>query len=637
MDKLDAWMEREIGDKSSKKSSKKTSRKRSSQKKRNFSNKKRKAKPAKSGNKPHKQNQNRSKKPTKKPVKAAPKKPTKILKGKVKMIPLGGLNEVGKNMMAFEYENDIIIIDMGLEFPSEDLLGIDYVIPDTTYLEDNKKRIKAVIITHGHLDHIGGIPYILPKLDFPPLYATKLTMGFIKKRSAEFKQEKLTKFREFKANERLKFGAFTLDFFQVAHSIPDAVGVMITTPVGKYVHTGDFKFDPNPAHNHHRTDINKLRKIGGMGITGLFCESTNSLKEGHSISENEVGIILEQIVKDSPKRLIIASFASQMGRIQHILDAAQKHGRKVYLSGRSMTNNIEISQRLGYLKCKKGFISDIRRYKKDKPKDENTLILTTGSQGESVSAMTRIANKDHPHIRIKKGDTIVFSSSPIVGNERAIYSVINNLALQGAEVIHNQMMDVHASGHAKRDELIKMINLVKPKYLIPIHGEYFMRQELGRMAVENCGIKDENVIMIQNGDVLVADKNKISVANDSIETKYILIDGSGEGQLDSPVQVDRGMMKQNGALVILVHIHKKSKRLKKTPDVVSRGFIYMHESEEITKDICSIAGDAYKKIIKKRPTAPRKDIKVYIKQTVDKYTRQKLERRPLIIPLIIEN
>jgi ribonuclease J len=307
----------------------------------------------------------------------------------------------------------------------------------------------------------------------------------------------------------------------------------------------------------------------------------------------------------------------------------------VFISGRSMSNNIDIASKLGYLKYPAGLVFDIKKYQEQTP-DKNTLILTTGSQGESVSAMTRIASNEHPHIRVKKGDTIVFSSSPIIGNERAIYTVINNLALMGAEVIHDRMMDVHASGHAKQDELEKMISLVKPKYLIPIHGEYYMRQSLGRLGVQRCGIPESNVIMIQNGDVLLVDRQGIQKSKEVIETKYILIDGRGEGTLGSQVQYDREMMSQNGAVIVLVHINKKTKKLSKTPDVVSRGFIYMHESEEITQEICDLAGEAYKRITSKRGDIPRKEIKMFIKQTIDKYTRQKLERRPLIIPLIIE-
>lgn len=559
-------------------------------------------------------------------------KETQILKGKLKIIPLGGLNEVGKNMTAFEYEDDIIIVDMGLEFPSEDMFGIDYVIPDISYLEDNKKRIRGVVITHGHLDHIGGIPYILPKLDFPPLFATKLTIGLIKKRIDEFKQDKLAQLNIISPDQILKLGQFTFSFFRVAHSIPDCVGIIIDTPIGKVVHTGDFKFDATPARNQAPADIHKMEALGSQNVLALFCESTNALKPGHSMSELDVGICLTKIIKEAPARVIIASFSSQVGRIQQILDAAVANNRKVFVSGRSMSETMSISASLGYLSFPKDLIFDIKKYKKIP--DEQALILTTGSQGEAVSALTRISTGEHPHVKVQKGDMIVLSSSPIIGNEQAISTVINRLTMLGAEVIHNQIMDVHTSGHGKQDELARMINYVKPKYLIPIHGEYYMRQGLSKVAQQKCGMKENQVLMIQNGNILIAEPNSVKVSEEVVETKYILIDGLGEGHFDSQVQMDREIMSQNGALVVLVYV--RGKQLGRTPDVVSRGFIYMHESEEITKEISQLAADAFRRIMDKNPGANRQDIKKYIRQTIDKYTHTKIERRPLIIPLLIE-
>lgn len=571
--------------------------------------------------------------------KALPKtrqsKPAQILQGKLKIIPLGGLNEVGKNMMALEYENDIIIIDMGFEFPSEDLLGIDYVIPDVSYLEDNKKRIRGVLITHGHLDHIGGIPYILPKLDFPPIFATKLTIGLVQKRIEEFKQEKLAKLNVIEPGKRFRLGTFIIDFFRVAHSIPDATGIIIDTPIGKIVHSGDFKFDETPARNLHHADTKKMEELGRQNVLALFCESTNALKPGHSISEQQVGHILDEIIGTAKGRVIVASFSSQIGRVQQVLDAAAKHKRKVFVSGKSMRDNIEISYKLGYLTVEKDIIKDVKRYK-DTP-DEGTLILTTGSQGEEVSALTRMANNEHAHVKVQKGDTIVLSSSPIPGNERAIHTVINSLTMLGADVIHNQMMDVHTSGHGNQDELTRMINYVKPRYLIPVHGEFYMRKGLAQLGQKRCNIPEERILMLQNGDVLIGERGgRLSVAKEKIDTKYILIDGSGEGQVGSQVQVDREIMSQNGALIVLIYITRKTQKISRDPDVISRGFIYMHESDEITNEISKMAITAYKNIQEKNPGANRKDIKKYIRQTLDKLTHQKLERRPLIVPLIVE-
>lgn len=567
--------------------------------------------------------------------KTRPSKPTQILQGKLKIIPLGGLNEVGKNMMALEYENDIIIIDMGFEFPSEDLLGIDYVIPDVTYLEDNKKRIRGVLITHGHLDHIGGIPYILPKLDFPPIFATKLTIGLVQKRIEEFKQERMAKLNVIEPGKRFRLGTFVIDFFRVAHSIPDATGIIIDTPVGKIVHTGDFKFDETPARNQLPADTKKMEELGRQNVLALFCESTNALKPGHSISEQQVGRILDEIIGTSKGRVIVASFSSQIGRVQQVIDAAAKHKRKVFVSGKSMRDNIEISHKLGYLTVERDVIKDVKRYK-DVP-DEQTLILTTGSQGEEVSALTRMANNEHAHVKVQKGDTIILSSSPIPGNERAIHTVINSLTMLGADVINNQMMDVHTSGHGNEDELMRMINYVKPRYLVPIHGEFYMRKGLAKLGQKRCNIPEERILMLQNGDVLIAERGgRLSVAKEKIDTKYILIDGTGEGQVGSQVQFDREIMSQNGALVVLIYITRKTQKISRDPDVISRGFIYMHESDEITAEISKMAVGAYKNIQEKNPGANRKDIKKYIRQTLDKLTHQKLERRPLIVPLIIE-
>ncbi len=567
----------------------------------------------------------------------APTPKTIILKNKLKVIPLGGLDEVGKNMMVFEYEDDIIIVDMGLEFPSEDLFGIDYVIPDVSYLEENKKRIRGIVLTHGHLDHIGGVPYILPKLDFPPIYSARLTIGLVEKRIQEFKQTKLASLRTINPDEPLKLGKFLIRFFRVDHSIPDALGVIIETPVGKFVHTGDFKFDETPARNQQKADIDKMIALGNQNIIGLFCESTNALKEGHSMSEREVGNVLDGIIGGAQGRVIVASFSSQIGRMQQIMDSAAKYNRKVYISGRSMKTNVEICSRLGCLHMQKDITSDVKKYKGSSQSDKNTLILTTGSQGEPISALSRMADQEHPHVKIKKGDTVILSSSAIIGNERSIYSVINKLSILGAEVIHNQIMDVHTSGHGKQEELKRMIDYVKPKYLIPIHGEYFMRKELARLARERCNIPDDKIIMIENGDVIVSEKGVVAKSQEKVDTKYILIDGNGEGQMGSQVQIDREMMSENGALVILIHIQRKTGKLQKTPDVVSRGFVYMHESKEITEEIAAIAGEAYRAIQKKNQGATRQDIKLYIKQSVDKYTQKKIERRPLIVPLIIES
>lgn len=566
-----------------------------------------------------------------------PKDKRTFKKPQLKIIPLGGLDEVGKNMTIFEYEEDIVIVDMGFEFPSEDLLGIDYVIPDVSYLEKNKKRIKGVIITHGHLDHIGGIPYLLPRLDFPPVYGTRLTIGLIEPKIKEFKLEKFAKLRVINPEEFIKLGKFLCSFFRVAHSIPDAVGIVLGTPAGKVVHTGDFKFDETPARNVKKADIHKMEMLGHQNVLALLCESTNALKPGHSISEKEVGETLEGIIQKSKERVIVASFASQIGRLQQLIDAAVKTNRKIFVSGRSMRNNIDVAAKLGYLNFPKTQIEDIKKYKGRKIPDREVLILTTGSQGESVSALTRIADNEHPHIKAKKGDTIIISASPIIGNEKAIGLVTNKLCMLGANVINNQQItDIHSSGHAKQDELARMVNLIRPKYLIPVHGEFFMRKALANLAQEKCNIPEDRIIMIKNGEVLLGEQGKITRSKEIVETKYILIDGAGEGQMGSQIIVDRSIMSQNGALIVILYVSRKGGRMIRKPDVISRGFIYMHESEEVSAEIAALAEKAYGTIKSKNPGARRQDIKSYIRQTIDKYTHAKIERRPLIIPVIIE-
>ncbi len=565
------------------------------------------------------------------------KHPIQVHKSKLRIIPIGGLNEVGKNMTVLEYEDDIIIIDAGLEFPSEDMLGIDYVIPDVSYLQERKDRIRGIVITHGHLDHIGGLPYILPKLDFPPVYATKLTVGLIQKRNEEFNLEKIAKVITISPDDIIKLGKFTCSFFRVMHSIPDCVAVVAECPEGKVVHTGDFKFDDTPARNIQPAEIHKMEALGSQNVLALLCESTNALKPGHSMSEKAVGDTLEDIIKATPGRLIIASFSSQVGRLQQIIDASIKHGRQLFVSGRSMIDNIEIAYKLGYIQMPQGYLKDLRQYKAGKVPDSEALIITTGSQGEDISALSRMAGGEHQHLKVKKNDTIVLASSPIIGNEIAINTVINKLCILGAEVIHNQIRDVHTSGHGKMDELERMIKYVKPKYLIPIHGEYYMRQGLMKIAMERCGFTEDRVILCQNGDVTEATQGICSLAKDKAEAKYVLIDGRGEGRMDSAVQSDREILSQNGALIVLVYINRKTRRLSRDPEITSRGFMYMHESNEIIQDIINIAGNAYNRIMDKNSGANRGEIKKYIQQTIDDFANRELARRPLVVPLIIED
>ncbi len=553
--------------------------------------------------------------------------------GKLRIIPLGGLDEVGKNCMILEYAHDIILIDVGFQFPEEDMLGVDYVIPDITYLEDKLDRIRGIVITHGHLDHIGALPYLLPKLKFPPIYATKLTMGLINKRLEEFGLEKQTKMHVISADDVLQLGPFNTSFFRVNHSIPDSVGIVVKTPAGNIVHTGDFKFDFTPSGDQKPPDFAKIASLSGQNIAALFIDSTNALKHGYTISEKKIGESMDTIIKNHEGRIVIASFSSQIGRLQQIIDIAKKYHRTIFLSGRSLIDNVNIASKLGYLKIPAGLTHDIRKV--HKLPENKILILTTGSQGEPVSALTRMALEDHPSVKIKKGDVIVLSSSPIPGNERAIFTVMNNLCKLGAQIINNQIMDVHTSGHAQQEDLKLMMNLVKAKAIVPIHGEYYMRYGNKEIAM-GLGYAEKDAILIENGGVIEIENGQARATGESIETKYILIDGLGVGDVGAQVIMDRQTLAENGVLIVIVPVDQKTQKLKGQIDIISRGFIYMKESEELIKAITEVAETAYRNILEKRKDPKRMEIKKYLKETIDKYVHQKIERHPLILPVIIE-
>ncbi|MFO0780746.1 MAG: ribonuclease J [Candidatus Gracilibacteria bacterium] len=555
-------------------------------------------------------------------------------RGKLRLIPVGGLDEVGKNCMILEYGNDIMLIDLGFQFPEEDMLGVDYVIPDLSYLDDKIDRIKGIVITHGHLDHVGGIPYVLQKLNFPPIYGTKLTNGLIEKRLEEFGLLKQSKLRNITKDDVIQLGQFNVSFFHVNHSIPDAVGVVVKTPAGNIAHTGDFKFDFTPSGDQAPPDFARLASLAHQDIAAFFMDSTNALKPGYTISEKKVGASLENVIKNTDGRVVIASFSSQIGRIQQIIDHAKKYNRTIYTSGRSLADNIFIASKLGYLKVPQGIIQDIR--KMGKMPENKVIILTTGSQGEATSALTRIALEDHPNIKVKRGDTVVLSSSPIPGNERAVTTVTNNLCKLGAKIINNQIMDVHTSGHAQQEDLKLAISLVKPKAVVPVHGEYFMRYGLKEIAM-SIGYADENAIIVENGGVIEVEHGKAKATGEVVETKYILVDGLGVGDIGAQVMMDRQTLAENGVLILVVSIDEKTRKIKKDVDVISRGFIYMKESEELVKEIASMARDAYTRVLDKRGVETKRgDIKKYIKETVDKFVHQKIERHPLVLPVIIE-
>lgn len=559
--------------------------------------------------------------------------PQRRWQGKLRVIPLGGLNEVGKNCMILEYGSDIILIDMGYQFPEADFLGVDYIIPDISYLKGKEKNIRGIIFTHGHLDHIGAVSYLIPELRYPQMYGTQLTMSLIQKQLEEFGLVNQSKINVITVKDTLQLGPFNISFFGVNHSIPDSVGIMVKTPAGNIVHTGDFKFDMTPSGQQKPAEFDKISAMSHQDIAALFIDSTNALKPGHTVTEQKIGESLDSVIKNTQGRIIIASFSSQIGRLQQIVNSAVRHGRKIILSGRSLIDNFEIASKIGYLRVPQGLTTDIFRSKKIPP--EQSIVLTTGSQGEDFAALSRMAMEEHEKIKIKKGDTVILSSSPIPGNERAVTNVTNNLSRLGARIINNQIMDVHTSGHAQQEDLKLMMTLVKPRAVVPIHGEYFMRMGCKELAT-SLGYSDEQGIVIENGDVLEIENNETKFKGEKVENKYVMIDGLGVGDVGAQVIMDRQTLAENGVLVILIPVDEKTRKPKGEVEVISRGFIYMKESEALIKEIGELAHKNYQNIISKRPDAKRSEIKKYLRESIDKLVHRKIERSPLVLPIILD-
>lgn len=564
----------------------------------------------------------------------ASKKP--IFDDKVRIIPLGGQEEVGRNSSAFFYREDIVLVDCGLQFPEADMFGVDYVIPDVKMLEDKKERLRGILITHGHLDHIGGLPHILPKLNFPPIFATKLTLGLIHKQLEEYGLTNKVKLHEITPDKtRLRLGRyFTAEFFRVNHSIPDGVGICLNTPNGNIVHTGDFKFDFTPADGLP-INFGHIATIGKQGVTLAFADSTNSGKPGYTISEKIVNENLKNSILSAHGRIIIATFSSLIGRIQNILQAANQAGRKVLISGRSMQKNLEIAEKLGYLKIPPGLCKPLKDAARAKNfKNERTLILCTGSQGEELSALTRIALGEHPLIQVQPGDTIIFSSTPIIGNERAVVSVTNNLLRLGAHVITNKHLDVHTSGHASQEDLKLMHSLLKPNYLIPVHGELHMRHQHRELA-NSIGIPLHNILLLDNGDIVEIHADRtVHKARNKIHINNILIDGLGVGDIGTAVLRERETMSENGIVVIIFKTKAKG-QLVGTPNLISRGFVYMKESMAIVEETKKVAQKAYEETLK----SGTEDYKIFRKEVsraVASFIRKRIDREPLILPYTIK-
>ena len=560
----------------------------------------------------------------------------KKIEDTLRLIPLGGLGEVGRNMTLLEYKNSILIIDMGFRMPEETMPGIDYIIPDISYLLENKryKNVVGVVITHGHYDHVGAIPYIWNRIGNPPIYAAPLTKGIILKRQDEFKDQPKLDVNEVKDGSKIKLDVFEIEFFKQNHSIPDNMGLLIRTPVGNIVHTSDFKFDNFPV-NEKPTDFKKLESIAENGIHLLMCDSTGAEEPGHSLSEKDIFENMDKIFAGAKGRIIIATFSSLINRIQQAVTLSEKYNRKVGFIGHSMKSNVEVTKKLGYLKSQKGTLLKKVAEVNDLP-DNQVTILCTGAQGEENAGLMKIATGEHQSIKIKPGDTIVFSSSVIPGNERSVQILKDDFIRQKANVFHYKMMDIHAGGHAQRDEIKEIVNIMKPKFFMPIHGQFSMLFANARLVEDECGYKEDQTILADNGNIINITKDKVFIDNKSVSAEYIMVDGLGIGDVGEVVLRDRQMLAKDGIFVIIAVVNRKTGKVQESPDIISRGFVYLKES----KDLLYQARKKVIATIERSTTSGQVTNWTYIKDTIRNnlgdFLFQKTQRRPMILPVIIE-
>ena len=547
---------------------------------------------------------------------------------KLRVIPIGGLHEVGKNCALVEYGNDMIMIDCGLTFPDDEMLGVDIVIPDFTYVEENKHKLRGIFVTHGHEDHVGAIPYFLKNVD-TNVYTSKLTKGLLENK---FKEHGLNsnKIKMVNVNNTVKAGSLSCEFIRVSHSIPDACAIAVKSPVGTILFTGDFKMDFTPIDNDP-TDIQRLSELGKKGILALFADSTNVEREGFSLSEKVVGETFVKIFGQAKSRIIVATFASNLHRVQQIITAAEKYNRKVALSGRSMLNNVRIASELGYLKIKKNTLIDMKAIKKYA--DDELVILSTGTQGEPLSALTRMANKEHKQISLNETDMVILSSSAIPGNEMAINTTINNLTKIGCKIIYSSLAKVHASGHACQEEIKLMYQLTTPKYLIPAHGEIRQLQKHSDIA-QDMGQAKENIFILENGDVVEFTKKSAGIKG-KVQAGNVLVDGSGIGDVGNIVLKDRKHLSEDGLMVVSITFDRHTQELLAGPEIVSRGFVYVKENQDIIENAKDVVLRSINKC-KKEDIKALSQIKYQIREDLKSYIYNELGRDPMILPVISE-
>lgn len=548
---------------------------------------------------------------------------------KLKIMSLGGLNEIGKNMTVYEYGEDIIVVDCGMGFPDDEMYGVDIVIPDITYLIKNKDRIRGIVLTHGHEDHIGAVPYVLKQINVP-VYATGLTMGLVEMKLSEHNILNSAQLFKVKAGDTIKLGCFKIEFIHMNHSIADAVALAIKTPLGMVIHTGDFKIDTMPIDGD-MADIARLGALGKKGVLALLSDSTNVERAGYSMSESKVGATFDSLFKDCSQRIIVTTFASNVHRVQQVINCAAKYGRKVAVTGRSMENVVKVATEMGYMTVPNGVLVDINQIK-GLPK-EKIVIVTTGSQGETMSALYRMAFSGHKQIEVGPGDKVIISASAIPGNERTISRVINELCYRGADVVYDKMSELHVSGHGCQEELRMMLALTKPKFFIPVHGEYRHLKLHAKMA-QQMGIPQQNIIISDIGKVIELSSRNIKL-NGTVPSGRVLVDGTGVGDVGSVVLRDRKHLAQDGMLVAVISISSEDGEIISGPDIITRGFVYVKESEELINDLKDIVTDAIEdcniKKVKDWTT-----IKNVIKTRTSDYLYKKTKRSPMVLPVIME-
>jgi len=550
----------------------------------------------------------------------------------LKIIALGGLGEIGRNMTLFEYNKKILIIDIGFGFPEEDMPGIDCIIPNVSYLKRREKDIQGVVFTHGHYDHIGAIPYLIEKLGNPMMYASALTKEIIKRRQEDFPFQPKLKIDKIDDGSRIKLGPFVIEFFRQNHNIPDNMGMLIETPVGNILHTSDFKFDPSPV-NEPPSDFKKLCNFGKKGVLLLMSDSTSSEEKGVSLSEKTIEKNLDEIFRQSTGRVISATFSSLLNRIQQIVSISEKYGRRVIIEGFSMKANVEISKQLGYIKTQKGTLikaKDAKNYP-----DSKITVLCTGAQGEDNAVLMRIANREHRFIKFQKNDTVIFSSSVIPGNEKTVQTLKDDILRQGVKVFHYKMMDIHAGGHAYQDELTKMIEMTKPKFFLPIHGQYSMLVAHSELA-KKMKIPKKNIVIAENGETININKKEIFIKKENIPINRIMIDGLGAGDVGEIVLRDRQMLSSDGMFVVIVIIDRQTGKIKNSPDIISRGFVYLRGSKELLTQTRKKVIEIVNKSAGSGKTMNWVYIKDEVRNKIGQFLYAKTQRRPMILPVIIE-